>query len=190
MRVFLFLLFGSALIAGDPEFNKAGELVRPGAEYREWIYLTTGLGMNYSADHASPSDDAPLFDNVFVIPEAYRAFKATGHWPDHTIFALEPRQSVNKGSINKGGRYQGSRTEFIEFAVKDTKRFSDGWGYFSFRKDAQTAKAFGPEGHCNECHGKNAAVENTFVQFYPTLLEIAKQKGTLRESYTKASETH
>jgi aspartate oxidase len=26
----------------------------------------------------------------------------------------------------------------------------------------------------------NAAVDNTFVQFYPTLLEIARQKGTLR----------
>jgi hypothetical protein len=183
MRIVLFLLFSSILIAGDPQFNTAGDLVRPGADYREWIYLTTGLGMNYSADHASPSDDAPIFDNVFVLPAAYRAFKATGRWPDHSIFVIEPRQSVNKGSINKGGRYQGARTAWFEAAVKDTRRFPDGWGYFVFQKEAQTAKAMGPEGHCNECHGKNAAVENTFVQFYPTLIEIARQKGTFKETH-------
>ena len=31
---------------------------------------------------------------------------------------------------------------------------------------------------CYTCHGTNTAVEHTFVQFYPTLLEVAKQKGT------------
>lgn len=188
MRVALFLLFSALVFAADPQFDKSGELLRPGADYREWIYVTTGLGMNYSAEHASPSDDAPIFDNIFVVPSAYREFKATGHWPDHTVFVIEPRQSVNKGSINKGGRYQGDRTTLLEVSVKDTKRFPDGWGYFVFQKDAQSAKAMGPEGHCNECHSRNAAVENTFVQFYPTLLEIAKQKGTLKESLK--NETH
>jgi acyl carrier protein phosphodiesterase len=32
---------------------------------------------------------------------------------------------------------------------------------------------------CYACHAEHAAVDNTFVQFYPALLEIAKQKGTL-----------
>ena len=190
MRVAFVFLFAGLLFAADPQFDKAGNLVRPGADYREWIYLTTGLGMNYSSDHASPSDDAPGFDNVFVMPEAYRVFKATGHWPDHTMLVIEPRQSVTKGSINRGGRYQGNRLPFLEFAVKDTKRFADGWGYFSFPKDAQTAKAHGPEDRCNECHSRNGAVENTFVQFYPTLLKIARRKGTLKDSYIKGSETH
>jgi hypothetical protein len=187
MRFLLLLSLASLLVAADPQFNKAGELIRPASDYREWIYLTTGLGMNYSSENTAEN---PLFDNVFVEPLAYRAFKATGHWPDHAMFIIEPHQSLAKGSINKGGRYQGERMPFVEIAVKDTKRFADGWGYFSFKDGVKSAKAFGPEGHCNECHGKNAAVENTFVQFYPTLLPIAKAKGALRESYTKSAEGH
>src|SRR5213595_513535 len=30
-----------------PHYNKAGELLRP-ENYREWIFLSAGLGMNYS----------------------------------------------------------------------------------------------------------------------------------------------
>ena len=38
-----------------------------------------------------------------------------------------------------------------------------------------------PEGNvCTQCHTKNGGVEDTFVQFYPTLLPIARAKGTLR----------
>jgi len=33
---------------------------------------------------------------------------------------------------------------------------------------------------CYSCHEKNGAVDTTFVQFYPTLAEIAKAKGTFR----------
>lgn len=38
---------------------------------------------------------------------------------------------------------------------------------------------------CYSCHEQHAAVDTTFVQFYPTLLEIAKQKKTLSPSYLK-----
>jgi hypothetical protein len=33
---------------------------------------------------------------------------------------------------------------------------------------------------CYSCHKQNGAVDNTFVQFYPTLIEIAKRKGTFK----------
>jgi cytochrome c551/c552 len=67
--------------------------------------------------------------------------------------------------------------------VKDSKRFKlDGWEYFAFSGNAQTTKAIGQPGGCNACHNKNAAVENTFVQFYPTLLEIARAKGTIKKT--------
>ncbi len=36
---------------------------------------------------------------------------------------------------------------------------------------------------CIECHTDHAAVERTFVQFYPTFLEIAREKGTLKSDY-------
>ena len=39
---------------------------------------------------------------------------------------------------------------------------------------------------CVECHTKNTAVERTFVQFYPTLLEVARSKGTLNAKVAHA----
>ena len=38
---------------------------------------------------------------------------------------------------------------------------------------------------CYACHLKHGAVDTTFVQFYPTLLEIAKKKNTLSPAYLK-----
>jgi hypothetical protein len=36
---------------------------------------------------------------------------------------------------------------------------------------------------CYACHRDHAAVDTTFVQFYPTLLPLATQKGTLSPNY-------
>jgi hypothetical protein len=36
---------------------------------------------------------------------------------------------------------------------------------------------------CYSCHKQHAAVDTTFVQFYPTLLGIATLKGTLSPGY-------
>jgi len=33
---------------------------------------------------------------------------------------------------------------------------------------------------CWKCHDQNAAVEHSFVQFYPELLKIARAKSTLK----------
>jgi hypothetical protein len=174
MKTITFVLLAVLALGADPEFNKDGDLVRPKA-YREWIFLSSGVGMNYGS--------GPLpFGNVFVEPSAYRKFTETGRWPDKSIFALEIRKPATEGSINKGGQYQ-TTIEGLEFAVKDVKRFADEWGYFGFSGAASTAKVFGAAAGCNACHSKNAAVEHTFVQFYPTLLEIARAKGTLNSTY-------
>ena len=34
---------------------------------------------------------------------------------------------------------------------------------------------------CYSCHEQHGAVDTTFVQFYPTLLTVAKEKETLSE---------
>jgi hypothetical protein len=39
--------------------------------------------------------------------------------------------------------------------------------------------------NCYSCHQDHGAVDTTFVQFYPTLMGIAKDKGTLSVSYLK-----
>ncbi len=174
MKRSILLLTAIAAFAADPEFNKSGELVRP-KNYREWIFLSSGVGMNYGS--------GPLpFSNVFVEPSAYRKFVEMGKWPESSIFALEIRQPATEGSINKGGQYQTNLLS-VEYSVKDKTRFPDGWGYFAFNGNATSAKVLGDGAGCNACHGKNAAVEHTFVQFYPTLLEIARAKATLNPSF-------
>jgi hypothetical protein len=39
------------------------------------------------------------------------------------------------------------------------------------------------DAECYSCHLAHAAVDTTFVQFYPTLLPVAKAKGTLAQAY-------
>ena len=36
---------------------------------------------------------------------------------------------------------------------------------------------------CYSCHAAHAAVDTTFVQFYPTLLPVATKLGTLNPAY-------
>ena len=183
-RLVILLIICAAAILAAPEFTSDGQLKRP-SNYREWIYLSSGLGMVYGP--AAKANPNPSFDNVFVEPAAYREFMATGKWPDKSMFVLEIRRGRTEGSINKGGNFQGE-VAATEVSVKDVARFPDGWGYFDFPRNATTAKVLGPQAGCNACHNPNGAVENTFVQFYPTLLEVARQKGTLKPSYL-ASET-
>jgi cytochrome P460 len=167
----------------DPKFVEGNELVRP-VGYREWIYLSSGLGMNYSAAR-QPGE--PQFTNVFVSPEAYRQFLQSATWPDRTVFVLEERDSSSKGSINQGGRFQTKLTGLVA-EVKDESRFKERWAFFAFT-DAQgklkdTARAL-PKSACWTCHNAHGAVDNTFVQFYPTLREVAQSKGTFREDGPK-----
>ena len=58
----------------DPRYTADGQLMRP-MDYREWVYLSSGLGMSYT--QSSPRAD-PVFDNVFVPRTAYRAFLDSG----------------------------------------------------------------------------------------------------------------
>jgi hypothetical protein len=169
--------------AGEPRYTGDGQLLRPD-DYREWIYLSSGLGMTYGAVESAASEPAPQFDNVFVTPQAYKAFLQTGAWPDKTMFALEIRHSASKGSINNGGRYQEGFVA-LEIHLKDQARFATKWAFFGFDGSARTAKPFPPNSACQTCHAKSGAVDETFVQFYPTLIPVAKAKGTLKAGIEK-----
>jgi hypothetical protein len=156
-------------------------LVRP-ADYREWVFLGAGLGMTYQP----PSGSQPprqMFTNVFVNPSSYRAFVQTGKWPDKTTLALEIRGSDSEVSINKSGRFQ-TNLAGLEVHVKDSRFSGNGWAFFNLGAKDQAEPLSGSDvATCVECHAKNAAVDDTFVQFYPTLLEIARQKGTLKPGF-------
>jgi hypothetical protein len=103
------------------------------------------------------------------------------------MFILEIRRSVDNVSINNGGHTQGDVVA-IEASVKDSQRYPNGgWAYFSFNGRESLAAAPLPEtASCYSCHGANAAVEKTFVQFYPTLFEVARRLGTVRSDYDPA----
>lgn len=167
-----------------PEFTQNGELKLP-EHYREWVYLTSGFDMSYNP--AMRMGDQHMFDNVFINPEAYKAFENTGTWPDKTILVLEERGARGKGSINRGGNFQGD-VMGLEIHVKDEGRFPGKWAFFSFNSD-KTAKAIPTSADCYSCHAQHGAVDTTFVQFYPTLLPVAKRKGTLSAAYLKETAT-
>jgi hypothetical protein len=161
-------------------FTGDGQLLRPD-DYREWIYLSSGLGMTYGPAGSAAAPSSERFDNVFVTPQAYKSFLQTASWPDKTIFALEVRYSATKGSINNGGHYQEGFAG-LEVHIKDAARFPTKWAFFEFGGSQRAAKPFPANSTCQTCHAKNGAVDETFVQFYPTLIPVAKQKGTFKLS--------
>ena len=170
-------------LAADPEVNSAkpqydekGNLVRP-ADYREWMFLSAGYGMNYSPEPGSHE----MFTNVFVQRWAYDEFLKSGKWPEQSMFVIDERDAESKGSINKRGHYQ---TDLMGLAVevKDSARNPDKWAYYGFGDNDKTAGAMPHGNPCWSCHDGHAAVEHTFVQFYPTLKPVAKKFGTYNEA--------
>ena len=139
------------------------------------------LGPRHDVQPPSANPRPPTFGNVFVNPSSYRSFMQTGKWPDKTIFVLEFRNSDSEASINKSGRFQTGLAA-VEAEVKDS-RFPDGWAYFTFRGASAEPMSARDSAPCVECHTKNTAVERTFVQFYPTLLEVARRLGTVKPGF-------
>ena len=170
----------AAIPAPTAQYTPDGAMQRPD-RYREWIYLSTGFDMSYNPAMRMGQH---LFNNVFVNPEAYRAYLASGTWPDKAVLVLEARGAMDKGSINKAGRFQGTGIMGLEVHVKDGARFAGQWAFYSFDSD-RPAKMIRQSADCYSCHTRHAAVDTTFVQFYPTLLPIAQARGTLSASYKR-----
>jgi hypothetical protein len=172
-----------------PAYAKDGGLLAP-KQYREWIFLSSGIDMSYSPKAASPKSASmdmaghSMFDNVFVNPQAYRSFVERGVWPDKTVLVLEVRGAKSKGSINTSGHYQDAEMMGFEVHVKDESRFPGKWAFFEFDNDV-SGKLIPQSATCYSCHAEHAAVDTTFVQFYPTLLPIAQSKDTLSAAYLK-----
>ncbi len=179
----LVLIAGFSLLADAPEdkmpkpqYDEKGQLQRP-ADYREWMFLSAGFGMNYSPAPGSHE----MFTNVFVQRWAYNQFLSSGKWPEQSMFVIDERDASSRSSINQKGHYQ---TDLMGLAVevKDSARNPDKWAYYGFDADGKTAGAMPKGNACWSCHDAHAAVEHTFAQFYPTLKPVAKKFGTYNES--------
>lgn len=169
-----FALSASSQPLAGPKFNASGELQLP-SNYREWVFLSAGMGMTY--DPSKTPNPNPPFQNVFVSRAAYNGFLKTGLWPDKTMFVLEIRTSESKGSINAAGRYQTG----IMAREAEVKQGGQ-WSFYAFGADGTTVRALPRTQNCYACHAAHTAVDNTFVQFYPTLIPIAKAKGTYKDA--------
>jgi hypothetical protein len=174
------VLLSTASVHGAPAYDKQGRMLFP-AKYREWVFLSSGLNMSYAADPAMAGQD--MFGNTFVPADAYAAFRRTGVWPDKTVIMLENRGGAGKGSINKRGLFQTTDYMGAEAHVKDKSRFKGGWAFFAFDPAGKPAQEIPRTASCYACHQQHAAVDTTFVQFYPTLLPIATKLKTLSPNY-------
>ena len=165
-----------------PQYDEKGQLLRP-ADYREWMFLSAGYGMNYSPGPGSHE----MFTNVFVQRWAYDEFLTSGKWPEQSMFVIDERDAASRSSINQKGHYQ---TDLMGLAVevKDSSRNPDKWAYYGFDTDGKMASAMPHGNACWSCHDAHGAVEHTFVQFYPILKTVAKKFGTYNEDREKVAD--
>ena len=77
----------------EAKFDAEGKFLPP-ANYRDWVFLSSGVDMSYSS--APAMEGAHEFDNVFAPRAAYEAFKRDGKWPDKTVLLLEARGGAEK----------------------------------------------------------------------------------------------
>ena len=70
-----------------PQYDTAGQLRRPEG-YRDWKFVGANYGMGYTAA-APDAKETPAFHNVYIQPEAFREFAATGRFPDKTVLVME-----------------------------------------------------------------------------------------------------
>ncbi len=175
-----------ARVTDGPTYRADGQLKFP-EKYREWVFLASGLDMSYDPK-PTPMGEG-MFNNVFVNPEAYKAYQATGHWPEGTELVLENRGAQAAKSINKLGRTQsgelmGFEVHVLDSAHLDPKTKNDGWAFYGFDNPV-SAKAIARPASCYTCHEEHGAVDTTFVQFYPTLKDAAEKYKTYSAAYRK-----
>lgn len=134
--------------------------------------------MTYGSRAASAQPDYHMFTNVFVNAASYRAFVEAGRWPDKTIFILEVRHAGTDRRPNRAGLQ--AEVVGVEANVLDTAKGGSRFHDFDGKSAGSPLSA---PSSCNTCHLEHGAVDNTFDQFYPELLTIAKAKGTLKPGF-------
>lgn len=177
-----FLVFVGTWAAAQ---NSASDTMAVPSDYRDWVFLTSSLDLNYSTSGDPGPGQMHMLDNVFVNPDAYKAFLKDGSWPDRTVLVKENRNAELAGTLSKSGRFQTGVMN-LEIHVKDA-RYPGGWAFFVSSDGKAAGRRMPQTANCYSCHRDHGAADTTFVQFYPTLLPIAREKGTLSAGYLKDS---
>jgi hypothetical protein len=165
----------SLLAPGDNIPRYTGDsLIRPDG-FERWVLAGASMGLGYAQPSGADAAGATggMFHNVYIEPTAYAHYVRTGRFREGTMMAMtlyEPGQKVHP---SKQGFFEGKFLA-VEFSLKDSKRYPGSWAYFNFGKGAKSSRAVAmPRQVCQSCHAQNAADDNVFVQFYPTLRAVS-----------------
>lgn len=160
-----------------PQWTDKGELILP-TGYHQWVFLGSPLTPNALNGGTAPF---PEYHNVYVHPEAFKAYRKTSEWPEGTIMLKELQLTVaatnaDGSTVEVSGRgYFPAARNGIDISVKDSQRFKDSnaWGFFNFGHHAppyeKTAQAQ-PTAACAGCHIANAT-NMVFSKYYDPILK-------------------
>src|SRR3954466_43236 len=103
MRHWMAGLTAALALASVAAWAQETETMAVPADYRQWVFLTSSLDLNYTTA-AAPGHH--MLDNVFVNPQAYASFLKTGTWPVGAILIKENRMAESAGTLSKAGQFQ------------------------------------------------------------------------------------
>lgn len=168
-----------------PEYDQDGRLHRP-IGFEKWVVVGTSIGLGYSDGDGNDPTNPGMFHNVYLQPEAFDHFVNTGKFPEQSVFVMTNNRSQSAktlGPVSRSG-FVAAPTSGLEIAIKDSKRFADGWAYFIIKdKLGNPASAFDRK-DCFDCHAEHAATDNVFTQFYSVLTD-AREKRLSRDASAK-----
>ena len=154
-----------------PRFAPDGRLLRPEG-WEAWVLAGTSMGLTYNEPAAAQEVGAPpgIFLNVYIQPWAYERFLDTGEFPEGTMFVLAMAEPVSRNDPARGGFTMGE-ISMMEVHLKRAGVHESGWGFYGFGGDDEAAERIPGEANCYSCHRDEAAHDQAFVQFYPTMRE-------------------
>ena len=165
-------------ISPAPQWNADGSLAMP-KDFREWVFLgapTTPNALNGGAAAF------PEFHNVYTQPSAFKAYRATGKWPEGTMMVKELQlaakgdQPDGSAAAPSGRGYFPAEANGIDISVKDSAKFPDtkNWGFFTYGHHAIPYAASSKpmdKGSCAACHMAQAHEDMVYVDFYKPILK-------------------
>ena len=153
-------------------FTMQGDELKRPTDYRSWVFVGTPLTPNDMNNGKAPF---PEFHNVYIDPQSYDEYKATGKWRDGTILVKELVSVGSKAAASGNGYFMGDYIG-LEATIKSSKHFPDepgNWAYFSFTtppdEDLKNMAAPFTTNMCNSCHAASAKDDFVFTQYYPVL---------------------
>jgi hypothetical protein len=171
-----------------PQYTPNGDLLAP-VGFDTWVFVGSNLGLSYKKGlpkmtaREGTRADQQQFHNIYINPEAYAAFLASGEFPERTILVMEVFAAADKEpkGVLASGVFNGERVG-LEVAVKNSHR-PDGsttpWAYYDLTDPADPSKVRAsapakPDECCETCHRQHASKDNVWVQFYPILRKVLK----------------